>query len=84
MGAPSQSLRDSSPKGRAKTLPLTLGEVAERSEDGEGRGGIYLIPPTTLLRWLFLTEKRAHQICREGNEAVRVRIATASLSDASQ
>ncbi len=50
MGGPSQSLRDSSPKGRAKTLPLTLGEVAERSEDGEGRGGIYLCPPAALSR----------------------------------
>ena len=49
-GTPSQSLRDSSPKGRAKTLPLTLGEVAERSEDGEGRGGIYLNPPAALSR----------------------------------
>ena len=35
---------DSSPRGRAKgrakgILPLPLGEVAERSEDGEGKDG---------------------------------------------
>ena len=31
---------DSSPRGRAKgILPLPLGEVAERSEDGEGEDG---------------------------------------------
>ncbi len=35
---------------RASGVRDDEGEVAERSEDGEGRGGIYLIPPTTLLR----------------------------------